>query len=136
MSPIIIKQHGVKEKPHHYRRPEQPKPVVKNKDFIESLRIQKIVDAVEQKKNYKRDPNLIFRHIVEEIGELSRALYIYDSAKDRGGPDATNVIKECVDIISLCNYLSTVLNVDINKIFPIRLREVMAQYNVKLNGGM
>ena len=87
---------------------------------------------VEKKKKYKRDPNLILRHLFEEIGELSNALWIYESeAKERStGIRPEIVARELIDIISLANYLADVLGIDLNAEFPYRMKEVAKQYGI------
>lgn len=102
------------------------------KQYINSKKIQAFVTKVETKKKFKRDTNLIFRHLVEEVGECSRALWHYELFCTTGMKSGArkDVAKELVDIISLCVYLADVLHEDLNEIFPIRIREIAKQYMV------
>lgn len=100
--------------------------------FINAKKIQEFVTRVETKKKYKRDPNLIMRHLFEEVGELSAALWRYESSpRLKKGDSKERAAAELVDIISLSVYMADVLGIDLNKAFPERIDEVARQYLVK-----
>lgn len=102
-------------------------------EYINTKKIQGFVTLVENKKGFKRDANLILRHLFEEVAECSAELWKYESTdstmevKDRY---AENVSRELCDIISLCVYLADVLGLDLNESFPERFKEVARQYQV------
>ena len=101
--------------------------------YVDCRRIQSFVDSVERKKNFKRDPGLIMRHLFEEAGECSRALWLLESFSPSGLKVCRKyaVASELVDIISLCVYLADVVGVDLNETFPKRFKEIAKQYKVK-----
>lgn len=106
--------------------------------FIDQERIQEFVDAVEAKKGFKPHYEKIFRHMVSEIGELDGAIYKWEQSrmmKDLAPKWDDVFIKstvgtELVDLISLCVYMATVMGIDLNEIFPARMRAVAEQYGV------
>ena len=106
--------------------------------YVNSKEIQAFVDRVEKKKSYRREYNLIFRHLLEEMGELSAAIWLLESNHSipftGPGEEISNeqrVGGELVDIISLCVYLATVLEVDLNEVFPWKFSRVARQYGVE-----
>lgn len=101
--------------------------------FINTKKILSFVNRVERKKRFKREPGLILRHLFEEVGEASRALWQLDSVSTKGTADAyrERVAKECVDVVCLAVYLADVLKVDLDEIFALRIREIAAQYGVE-----
>lgn len=101
--------------------------------YISAKEIQAFVTRVEKKKKYRRDPNLIMRHIMEEVGELSAALWRHEVAgvMKMAGDSKERVGAEIIDVISLSVYLADVLHIDLNKAFPKRIDEVARQYGVK-----
>lgn len=101
--------------------------------YINSKRIQKFVTSIEKKKRFKRDPNLIIRHLFEEIGECSHALWLAENPETDGLRESRrrDVGRELCDIISLAVYLADVLGLDLNDIFQINFEEVARKYNVK-----
>lgn len=106
--------------------------------YIDSKRIQKFVTMIEDKKGFSRDADLIVRHLFEEIGELSRILWLYKSNlilshtgdKPEYAPHTPKdfVARELVDMICLTNYIADVLEIDLDAYFPRRAREVAFQY--------
>ena len=111
--------------------------------YIDTKNIQDFVTRVENKKGFIPDPNLIFRHMVEEVGELSAAMWKLEvfvkEHLNRYGPwsgDIPSIQKrilagKLVDIISLCVYMATVHRINLNEIFPIRFNEIADQYGVE-----
>lgn len=103
--------------------------------YINSKKIQDFVTLVETKKGYKRDVGLILRHLFEEVGELSGAIYRYETEQEHHAdcclPKREQVAMELVDIISLANYIADVLKIDLNNAFPKRMIQVARQYGVK-----
>lgn len=99
--------------------------------YINTARIQAAVTLVENRKRFKRDAGLIMRHIVEEVGELSAALYRYEASGIIGGSKRTEVGRELIDLISLSVYMADVLGINLNALYPQRMSEVFAQYKVR-----
>lgn len=101
--------------------------------YINTKRILSFVNRVERKKNYKRDVNLIMRHLFEEVGEVSAILYKFQS------PDTPTLrdIKrretalELVDVVFLSCYLAEALGVDLDGCVSDRMQAVARKYNVK-----
>ncbi len=103
--------------------------------YIASDKIQEFVTRVENKKGFKRDSALIIRHLFEEIGECSAALWRYESLKtDANFSKSMAKIKvgsELADIIALSVYMADVLEIDLNKAIPQRFNEVAREYGVE-----
>lgn len=100
--------------------------------YIDTKKIQAFVTRVEKKKKYKRNAGLIMRHLTEEIGELSAALWRHETgAYNLYGDSKERTAAELVDVISLSVYMADVLSIDLNKAFPKRIDEVARQYGVK-----
>lgn len=100
--------------------------------YLDTVRIQAFVDRVERRKRFRRDPNLILRHLLEELGECSNRLWLYESATPRLREKyRAEVGREIVDMVSLCVYLADVLKIDLNAAYPKRIEEVFRQYNVE-----
>lgn len=91
------------------------------------------VRRVESRKKFRRDPGIIIRHLFEEIGECSRALWFHQEMATPGLKEKSSldVAMEIVDIVSVSMLLADVLGVDINKAFPVRFRQVGKQYGVR-----
>lgn len=104
--------------------------------YVNSKEIQAFVDRVEKRKSYRREYNLIFRHLLEEMGELSAAIWALQrvglSRRSKASSERKMQIGgELVDIISLCVYVSSVLKVDLNEAFPWKFSRVARQYGVE-----
>lgn len=103
--------------------------------YVDTKSIQAFVNKIERKKRYKRDAGLVLRHLFEEVGELSAALYRYESdskfsqvlSMDR----KDQVAKELCDVIFLAVYIADILKIDINKAIPSAMKDVAKQYNVR-----
>lgn len=108
-----------------------------NMIYIDSEKIQKFVSAVETKKKYRPEPNLIIRHLVEEVGELSHVLYLLETLPPGHSdlPGRHLVGRELVDVLSLVNYLAHVCRIDLNNAIPDRMAEVADQYDVEIPEG-
>lgn len=101
--------------------------------FIDQERIQDFVDAVEAKKGFKPHYEKIFRHMVSEIGELENAIWNWENLlKSPLDIDMkkTSIGMELVDLISLCVYMATVMRIDLNEMFPVRMKAIAEQYGV------
>ncbi len=94
--------------------------------FIDQERIQEFVDAVEAKKGFKPHYEKIFRHMVSELGELEGAIWNFESKGKSNFPIGC----ELIDIISLCVYMATVMQIELNIIFPQRMKAIAEQYGV------
>ena len=103
-----------------------------NGKLIDQEKIIKFVRLIEDTKGFKRDLRLVFSHLVEEVGELSRAMYAYEKAivkSSKAKPDG--IISELIDIIFLALYLADILAEDVNDLIPERMKEIREQYGVK-----
>lgn len=103
--------------------------------YVDTKSIQAFVDKIERKKRYKRDAGLVLRHLFEECGELSAALYRYESdfkfsrvlRMDR----KDQVAKEICDVIFLAIYIADILKIDLNQAIPKAMVDVATQYQVR-----
>ena len=102
------------------------------KKYIDARVIQKFVNKVERKKGYKRDPALVLRHLLEECGELSAALWRLEKFTTDGlrANRYEDVGKELCDIIFLACYIADILMIDMNKAIPDAMKTVAKQYGV------
>ena len=106
------------------------------KDYIDQRSIIRFVQAVEAHKGFRPEIRLVFSHLVEEVGELSRKIWLHE--KGRTGSDtmdgylaAREIGKELLDIIFLACYLAEILNLQLNGIIPERMREITEQYGIR-----
>ena len=106
----------------------QPRSTAKEQEadrlFIDTEAIVDFVNTIEEAKGYVKDPRLIFAHLVEEIGELSRALWLFESGKAK----STLIIKELIDIIFLACYIADILHANLNDEIPDRMEQISEQY--------
>jgi NTP pyrophosphatase (non-canonical NTP hydrolase) len=110
---------------------------------IDQEKIVKFVTAVETKKNFKRCPDKIFRHMISEMGELDGAIHLVDQLNF---PDPDNMLnmgslrrhlskkvgEELLDIIFLACYMADIYGVDLNALIPARMKAIAEQYGVKV----
>ena len=103
------------------------------KKFVDTRKILGFVHRVEKKKDYKKNANLIMRHLFEEVGEVSAELYKIESAHPSVCREAERrrVGEALVDIVCLSAYLADSLGVDLDSCFPSRMRQVARQYGVE-----
>ena len=101
--------------------------------YIDQKAIVEFVQKVEDAKGFKRDVRLVFAHLIEEAGELSRAIWEYEKACGRGGmPRADDSVgTELLDIVFLACYLADILMVDLNALVPRRMAEIREEYGVR-----
>lgn len=105
---------------------------VKDKRYIDTNAIIKFVQTIEDHKHYKREVRLVFAHLVEEVGELSRE--IWEHEKDClviERPDAKGIGSELIDIVFLACYLADILGIKLNDLIPERMSEIREQYGVR-----
>lgn len=111
--------------------------------MIDQEKIVRFVTAVETKKNFKRCPDKIFRHMISEMGELDAAIHVIDklSSPDLDGlfnlgslrqSLSKKVGEELLDIIFLACYMADVYEVDLNALIPKRMKAIADQYEVKI----
>lgn len=103
--------------------------------YINTEAISEFVDEVETKKGFRRRPDLILRHILEEVGELSAALWKFEEENEYASvmskaPDPARVARELVDIIFLCVWEAHVMGIDLNESVRWRMKEVAKQYGI------
>lgn len=100
--------------------------------YIDTDAIVAFVQKVEDKKSFQRDVRLVFAHLVEEAGELARAIYLHErQALVRDYPDPSDIGKELIDIVFLACYLADILRIDLNKQIPDRMSDIRVQYGVE-----
>ena len=96
--------------------------------------IVRFVQSVEDHKGFKRDPRLVFAHIVEEAGELSKALWQLEKVSRSPLEEcriAPDVVRELIDIIFLACYMADIFGEDVNEYVPNRMAEIRAEYGMK-----
>lgn len=103
--------------------------------YINTEAISEFVDEIETRKGYKKRPDLILRHILEEVGECSAALWKFEEESEFAAvmskpPDPARVARELVDIIFLCVWEAHVMGVDLNEAVRWRMKEVAKQYGI------
>lgn len=103
--------------------------------LIDQDTIVRFVTAIETKKDFKRDPSLIFRHMISEMGELDSEIYNLESAVKDNVQNLITVFegrigRELVDIIFLACYMADIFNVELNDIFSNRMKSIANQYGV------
>ena len=104
--------------------------------YIDTHRIQAFVNKVERKKGYKRDSALVLRHLFEECGELSAALWRLESRarKVMRTKHHKAVGKELADVVFLACYIADILGIDMNKAIPDAMEAVAKQYGIGKRG--
>lgn len=105
-------------------------------NYINAEAITLFVEEVETKKGYRRIPDLVLRHLFEEIGELSAALWKFEEESEfssvmKSPPEPTKVARELVDIISLVVWLADIMKIDLNASVRWRMKEVSKQYGIE-----
>ena len=106
---------------------------LKSRNMINQKEINRFVTAVETKKKFRRDPNMIFRHMISEMGELDGAMYDLERhhAMSPGGEGFFAAIGyELVDVIFLACYMADIYGVDLNTIIPGRMQSIAKEYKV------
>lgn len=104
--------------------------------YINDEAIAAFVDEVETKKGYVRRADLVLRHLVEEVGELSAALWKFEEEMEFASvmpkpPEPTKVARELVDVISLAVRMADILGADLNEAIRWRMKEVAKQYGIE-----
>lgn len=105
--------------------------------FLEVETIVNFVNCIEDKKGFRRRPDLILRHMFEEIAEASAALWKHEEeietiqGTDIQPPTPTGVARELVDLLFLASYMADVLGIDLNDAIRWRMKEVAKQYDVE-----
>ena len=95
------------------------------------------VNAVEAKKNFSRDHNLVFRHLVSELGELDARIWQYEKNTKAGingsvlTYDAKYIGYELVDIVFLACFLAEIFGVDLDDLIGERIEQIKNQYGVE-----
>ncbi len=113
------------------------------KKMIDQKTITEFVNRIETKKNFKRNPDKVFRHIVSELGELDSAIHAIDqidarpesefiTEKNLRGHYCAKVADELLDIIFLACLMADIYAVDLNEAIPARMADIARQYGVKL----
>lgn len=100
-------------------------------ELIDTKTIVKFIRTVEDYRGFSRDMRLVFAHMVEEIGELSRAIWEYEKEElqiDHPSPDGIGM--ELLDIVFLACYLADILAADLNELIPERMDAIRKQYKV------
>ena len=92
--------------------------------FVDTVPIVDFVNTIEDAKGFVKDPRLVFAHIVEEVGELSKALWQLEMNKVK----TSVVARELIDILFLICYMADIVHVDINDQIPTRIKEISNQY--------
>ncbi len=123
---------GRKEPPPQAEENVRQRKAVDLYGYIDQDAIVEFVQKVEDTKGFKRDVRLVFAHIVEEVGELSKAIWMNELAAQTGTIDAEtrDVAKELIDIIFLSAYLADILAMRLNEVIPERMGEIRQQYGV------
>lgn len=100
--------------------------------YIDTHRIQAFVNKVERKKGYKRDSALVLRHLFEECGELSAALWRLESFSIDGMREKrrADIGKELADVVFLAVYIADILGIDMNKAIPDAMAAVAREYGI------
>ena len=102
--------------------------------YINTEAIMEFVQEVETKKGYRRQADLVLRHLFEEIAECSSALWKYEEEAEAmidKLPAPTKVARELVDIISLSCLMADILGIDLNEAVRWRMKEVFQQYGIE-----
>lgn len=103
--------------------------------YINQTEIVRFVKAVEDKKGFVRDYNLVFRHLVEEVGELSRAIWEWEKkGRTLDNPPTDGIGREIVDVVFIALWLADIVGVDVDGSIPRAMDEISAQYGVKRDG--
>lgn len=98
--------------------------------LLDEKRIVDFVNAIETRKGFLRNPDLIFRHMVSEMGELDAAMHRHSNAAGRGILEAMeNIADELLDIIFLACYMADVFGVGLNRRAPHRVNEIDLKYS-------
>ena len=111
------------------RRPEKMK-------VIDQSTIVDFVTAVEKKKNFKADPDKVFRHIVSEIGELDGAMHDFDKSRKSNDKLWQEVMQksighELLDVIFLVCYMADIYKLDLNDLVRERIDAIKREYSVE-----
>lgn len=100
--------------------------------YVDTDAIVAFVQKVEDTKGFRRDVRLVFAHMVEEVGELSRAVWDHEKAAlGQDYPDPSGVGRELIDVVFLACWLADILRIDLNKQVPARMAEIRTQYGIK-----
>ena len=105
--------------------------------MIDQEAICRFVNKIENHKKFKRDHNLIFRHIVSELGELDAKIFQYEKNVLAGLNQTTRYLDskdvgfELLDIVFLCCYMADVFNINLDDLIEERMGQIKEKYNVK-----
>ena len=111
--------------------------------IINQRMINRFVNRIEKKKNFKRDHNLVFRHIISEVGELDREIFEFEKKVgadfEKLWPGSVKrsqkkIAFEILDIIFLSCYMAELFRIrDINEFAMERMKDIAVKYGVKFN---
>lgn len=101
--------------------------------YINDEAITAFVEEIETKRGYRRRADLVLRHLLEEVGECSAALWKFEEESEavlENRPEPAKVARELVDIIFLCCWMADILGIDLNEAVRWRMKEVAKQYGI------
>lgn len=87
-----------------------------------------VVDKIDKKHNIKRNPHFSFTHLIEEVGELAKAVNI---PKLRNKElDQNNLNNEFADVLMQLAILAKMHNVDFESAVKTKIQELKIRHNI------
>lgn len=106
--------------------------------MVDQKTINSFVNAVEQRKGFKKEYPYVFRHLVTEVAELENAVYAFElyGAPEETGAYAREHFRRKVgyelwDIIFLACYIAEIFRIDLNGIVKENMDNIRRKYDVE-----
>ena len=89
-----------------------------------------VVDKIDMKYNIERNPHFSFTQLMEEVGELARAV---NMPKLRNKElDQNNLNEEFADVLLQLAILAKIHNVDFESAVKMKIQELKARHNISV----
>lgn len=102
--------------------------------LLDQAGIVRFVRRIEAKKRFKEDPNLIFRHMISEMGELDAQMHLLSKTDlvPMQPHFKQNIGYECLDIIFLACYMADVYKISLPDLMQQRMEAIAKKYEVRM----
>ena len=90
----------------------------------------KIVDRIDNKYNIERNPHFNFTQLMEEIGELAKAINMPKLRNKK--LDQQNLDEEFADVFLLLSNLAKTHNVDFENAVKMKIKKLKKRHNIDI----
>lgn len=113
--------------------------------FLNQKKIVAFVEAVEKHKKFIPDPNLVFRHMISEMGELDAAMHVLDTLIREEMKSArfqlnlqgakiaarSRIATELLDLVFLACYMASIHKINLDELVSIRMASIAVRYGLE-----